>query len=52
MEDNMSKVTVPFLFVNPKSYLWGKESLALALAADKICEETGVMISSPALMRI
>ncbi len=40
----MSKVTVPFLFVNPKSYLWGKESLALALAAYKICEETGVMI--------
>ena len=27
----MSKVTVPFLFVNPKSYLWGKESLELFL---------------------
>lgn len=40
----MSKVTVPFLFVNPKSYLWGKESLELAKAADKICEESGVMI--------
>lgn len=40
----ISKVTVPFLFVNPKSYLWGKESLELAKAADKICEETGVMI--------
>lgn len=40
----MGKVTVPFLFVNPKSYLWGKESLELALAADKICEKTGVMI--------
>ncbi len=40
----MSKVTVPFLFVNPKSYLWGKESLELALAVDKICEKTGVMI--------
>ena len=23
----MSKVTVPFLFVNPKSYLWGEEGL-------------------------
>ncbi|MDO4977407.1 MAG: triose-phosphate isomerase [Eubacteriales bacterium] len=42
----MSKatVTVPFLFVNPKSYLWGEESLELALACDKICEETGVTI--------
>lgn len=40
----MSKVTVPFLFVNPKSYLWGEESLELALACDKIVEETGVMI--------
>ena len=40
----MSKVTVPFLFVNPKSYLWGKESLELALACDKISAETGVMI--------
>ena len=40
----MSKVSVPFLFVNPKSYLWGQESLDLALACDKIVEETGVMI--------
>ena len=40
----MNKVSVPFLFVNPKSYLWGDESLELALACDKICEETGVMI--------
>ena len=40
----MSKVTVPFLFVNPKSYLWGKESLELALACDKISAKTGVMI--------
>ena len=40
----MSKVTVPFLFVNPKSYLWGKESLELALACDEISEKTGVMI--------
>lgn len=40
----MSKVSVPFLFVNPKSYLWGKESLDLALACDEICAKTGVMI--------
>lgn len=40
----MNQISVPFLFVNPKSYLYGKESLALALAADKICEKYGVMI--------
>lgn len=40
----MSHVVVPFLFVNPKSYLWGKESLALAKAADKIAADTGVQI--------
>ncbi len=40
----MSNVSVPFMFVNPKSYLWGKESLALALACDEICARTGVMI--------
>lgn len=40
----MQQVSVPFLFVNPKSYLYGEESLALALAADRIAEETGVQI--------
>ncbi|MCR5161310.1 MAG: triose-phosphate isomerase [Lachnospiraceae bacterium] len=40
----MSKVTVPFLFVNPKSYLWGEESLELAKAADALAEKYGVMI--------
>lgn len=40
----MSRVKVPFLFVNPKSYLWGKESLELALACDEISASTGVMI--------
>ena len=40
----MSKVTVLFLFVNPKSYLWGEESLALAKEADRISEQYGVMI--------
>lgn len=40
----MNQVTTPFLFVNPKSYLYGKESLALALAADHIAAETGVQI--------
>lgn len=38
------KVSVPFLFVNPKSYLYGEESLKLALACDRISKETGVMI--------
>ena len=40
----MQKVTVPFLFVNPKSYLWGKESLELAKACDEITQKYGVMI--------
>ncbi len=40
----MNKVTTPFLFVNPKSYLWGEESLELAKACDEICEKTGVLI--------
>ncbi len=40
----MCRVSTPFLFVNPKSYLYGKESLALAQAADKIAEKTGAQI--------
>ncbi|MDD2971569.1 MAG: triose-phosphate isomerase [Lachnospiraceae bacterium] len=40
----MTNVSVPFLFVNPKSYLWGDESLELALEVDRICEEKNVMI--------
>ncbi len=40
----MKKVTTPFLFVNPKSYLWGQESLELAMACDKIADESGAMI--------
>lgn len=40
----MKEVTVPFLFVNPKSYLYGGQSLALALAADEISEKYGVII--------
>ena len=41
---SMEKVKAPFLFVNPKSYLWGKDSLALAKAADKAAEEFGVQV--------
>ncbi len=37
----MSKATTPFLMVNPKSYLYGKKSLELALAVDKIAETAG-----------
>jgi triosephosphate isomerase len=36
------KIKTPFLVVNPKSYLYGKQSLDLALAADKIAGETGL----------
>lgn len=40
----MSKAESPFLIVNPKSYLYGKKSLELAKAADKVVEETGLPI--------
>lgn len=38
------KKFVPFLVVNPKSYLWGEKSLALAQAADKVAEKFGLTI--------
>lgn len=38
------KIKTPFLVVNPKSYLYGKQSLDLALAADKVAEDTGIEI--------
>lgn len=40
----MKKAQSPFLFVNPKSYLYGQKSLELALAADKVAEDTGLQI--------
>ncbi|MDO4314166.1 MAG: triose-phosphate isomerase [Oscillospiraceae bacterium] len=40
----MDRVSTPFLFVNPKSYLYGSQSLALARAADRIAAETGVQV--------
>ena len=40
----MRKIKTPFLSVNPKSYLFGDESLALAKAADRASAETGVDI--------
>lgn len=40
----MKTIRTPFLVINPKSYLYGKKSLDLALAADKIAEETGIEI--------
>ena len=33
----------PFLIVNPKSYLYGKKSLELALAADQVGADTGLL---------
>lgn len=38
------EIEKPFLIVNPKSYLYGEESLKLAKAADRAAEETGVQI--------
>lgn len=40
----MKKIRVPFLVVNPKSYLYGEDCLRLARAADRAAEETGVEI--------
>lgn len=40
----MKKIRTPFFVVNPKSYLYGEESLQLALAADKLAEEYDVDI--------
>ncbi|MBQ2627166.1 MAG: triose-phosphate isomerase [Eubacterium sp.] len=40
----MAVPTNPFLIVNPKSYLYGEDSLALAKAADRTAAETGLQI--------
>lgn len=40
----MNAALKPFLIVNPKSYLYGKEALALAKAADQTAEQTGVTL--------
>lgn len=34
-----TKVRVPFLIVNPKAYIWGRESLELALVCDRLSRE-------------
>ena len=40
----MKKNIIPFLVVNPKSYLYGEKSLALAKAADDAAEKFGLTI--------
>lgn len=40
----MGKIQSPFLVVNPKSYLYGEESLKLAKAADQAAKDTGLPI--------
>lgn len=40
----MKKPVVPFLVVNPKSYLWGEKSLALAKAADEAAVKYGLTV--------
>jgi len=40
----MRKIGTPFFIVNPKSYLYGEESLQLALVADNLAEKYGVEI--------
>lgn len=40
----MRKIEAPFLVVNPKSYLYGEESLSLAKEADQAAKDTGLPI--------
>lgn len=40
----MGKAKAPFLVVNPKSYLYGRKSLELALASDQVAADTGLQI--------
>ncbi|HIX68025.1 MAG TPA: triose-phosphate isomerase [Candidatus Anaerostipes excrementavium] len=40
----MRKIEAPFLVVNPKSYLYGEESLSLAKEADQTAKDTGLPI--------
>jgi triosephosphate isomerase len=40
----MRQIRAPFLLVNPKSYLYGKQSLDLAMAADGAAEKYGIDI--------
>ena len=40
----MGNMQSPFLIVNPKSYLYGNESLKLAKAADQAAKDTGLPI--------
>ena len=40
----MGNMQSPFLIVNPKSYLYGNESLKLAKAADQAAKDTGLKI--------
>lgn len=39
----LRKIKTPFFMVNPKSYLYGKKLLKLALAADAIAKEKILM---------
>ena len=40
----MAKAESPFLIVNPKSYLYGKESLELAKTADQTAKDMGLQV--------
>ncbi len=42
--NEMEKAKAPFLVVNPKSYLYGKKSLELAIASDQVAADTGLQI--------
>lgn len=40
----MKKIKTPFFVVNPKAYLYGRESLKLAKVADQLAAKTGIEV--------
>ena len=42
----MKKNFIPFLVVNPKSYLYGEKSLTLAKAADSVAEKMKRLVNA------
>jgi triosephosphate isomerase len=55
---NKRKIKAPFLIINPKSYIYGKESLELAKVADQLAKEynidvmfTAQLVDIPAIVQ-
>ncbi|CUH97319.1 hypothetical protein P22_3446 [Propionispora sp. 2/2-37] len=55
---NKKQIKTPFLIVNPKAYIYGEESLELAMATDKLAQEydldimfTAQLVDIPAIVK-